>query len=158
MSFLNQAGVERPPKRPQGESNQQHEMQTVRCKVLVVDDHVAMLERVEVLLAPKFDIVGKCASGEVALQEVTKLEPDVVVLDISMPPGLSGIELARMIRQHSAKPRFVYLTNHEDAGLALATQEEGGYAYVVKRCLATDLVAAIEAVRRGENFVSDLTS
>lgn len=158
MSFLNQAGVERPSKRHQDERSEQTEIQTRRCKVLVVDDHVAMLERVEVLLAAKFEIVGKCASGEAALQQVSRLEPDVVVLDISMPPGLSGIELARMIRQSNAKPRFVYLTNHEDAGLALATKEEGGYAYVVKRRLATDLVAAIEAVRRGESFVSDLTS
>jgi DNA-binding NarL/FixJ family response regulator len=103
-------------------------------------------------------VYPKCDNDEAALDAVAKLDPDVVVLDISMPPGLSGIELARMIRQRHSKPRFVYLTNHEDAGLASATREEGGYAYVVKRCLATDLVPAIEAVRRGESFVSDLSS
>lgn len=158
MNFLNRSGVERPSERRQEKSSEQRETQMSRCRVLVVDDHPAMLERVEALLGAKFDIVGKCANGEEALEEVAKLQPDVVVLDISMPPGLSGIELARMIRQRSAKPRFVYLTNHEDAGLARATREEGGYAYVVKRCLATDLVAAIEAVRRGESFVSELAS
>ena len=129
-----------------------------QCRILVVDDHVEMLERVERLLGTKYEIVGKCSNGEAALEAVTSLEPDVVVLDISMPPGLSGIELARMIRRHSPKPRFVYLTNHEDVGLARATREEGGYAYVVKRCLATDLVRAIEAVSRGEDFVSELAS
>ena len=129
-----------------------------RFRVLVVDDHLAMLERVEALLQSKFDIVGKYANGEEALQAIIRLEPDVVVLDISMPPGLSGIELARMIRKQSLKPRFVYLTNHEDPGLARATWEEGGYAYVVKRCLATDLVPAMEAVMRGESFVSKFES
>ena len=129
-----------------------------RFKVILVDDHLEMLERVEKLLASRFDVVGKCASSESALEAVDQLNPDVAVLDISMPPGLSGIELARMIRHRSTKPRFVYLTQHEDAGLAQAVREDGGYAYVVKRRLATDLVPAILAVMEGNSFVSEFIS
>jgi two-component system response regulator NreC len=129
-----------------------------RLKVILVDDHVEILQRVERLLASNFDVVEKCSSSETALQAVEQMQPDVVVLDISMPPGLSGIELARMIRQRTAKPRFVYLTQHEDAGLAQAVREEGGYAYVVKRLVATDLVPAIEAVMEGKSFVSEFVS
>ncbi len=103
-------------------------------------------------------MVQKCSTGEEALQAVELLQPDIVVLDISMPPGLSGIELARMIRQQTDKPRFVYLTQHEDAGLAQAVREEGGYAYVVKRRVATDLVPAMHAVMEGESFVSEFVS
>jgi|SRR5271157_986302 len=133
-------------------------IRVTRYKVILADDHVEILQRVEKLLAPRFDVVEKCSESESVLEAVDRLQPDVVVLDISMPPGLSGIELARMIRRHNPKPKFVYLTQHEDAGLAQAVREDGGYAYVVKRRLATDLVPAILAVMQGEDFVSDLTS
>jgi len=127
-----------------------------RTRVLLVDDNPAILKRVEALLSTRFEIVGVSPNGAGALDLVDASDPDVVVLDISMPPGLSGIELARMIRSRTAKPRFVYLTQHEDPGLAQATREDGGYAYVVKRCLATDLIPAIEKVLRGESFISQL--
>ena len=129
-----------------------------RLKAILVDDHVEILQRVEKLLALRFDVVNKCSDAKTALEAVDRLQPDVVVLDISMPPGLSGIELARMIRHRTSKPKFVYLTQHEDAGLADAVKEAGGYAYVVKRRLATDLVPAILAVAQGQNFISELAS
>ena len=72
-----------------------------------------------------------------------------------MPPGLSGIELARATRYRTSKPRLVYLTQHEDQGLAQAVREDGGYAYVVKRLVATDLVRAIQAVMEGKSLVSE---
>lgn len=126
-----------------------------RYKVILVDDYPEILQRVEKLLAPKFDVREKCSTGGAALDAVDRWDPDVVVLDISMPPGLSGIELSRAIRQKTSKPKFVYLTQHEDAGLAHAVREEGGYAYVVKRLVATDLVRAIQAVMEGKSFVSE---
>ena len=129
-----------------------------QLKVILVNDNVEILQRVEKLLAPKFDVVEKCSDPETALEAVDRSHPDVVVLDIAMPPGLSGIELARMIRLRTTKPKFVYLTQHEDDGLAQALQEDGGYAYVVKRRIATDLVPAILAVMQGKSFVSELAS
>jgi len=126
-----------------------------RYKVILVDDYPEILQRVEKLLAPKFDVLEKCPTAKAALDAVDRWDPDVVVLDISMPPGLSGIELSRAIRQKTSKPRFVYLTQHEDEGLAHAVREEGGYAYVVKRLVATDLVPAIQAVMEGKTFVSE---
>ncbi len=134
------------------------EVRVTRLKVILVDDHVEILQRVERLLAVRFDVVGKCSDSASALETVDRLQPDVVVLDISMPPGLSGIELARMIRHRTSKPKFVYLTQHEDAGLAEAVREEGGYAYVVKRRLATDLVPAILTVMQGGSFVSEFAA
>jgi len=126
-----------------------------RYKVILVDDYVEILQRVEKLLASKFDVLEKCSTAATALEAIDRWDPDVVVLDISMPPGLSGIELSRAIRQKTSKPRFVYLTQHEDAGLAHAVREDGGYAYVVKRLVATDLVRAIQAVMQGQSFVSE---
>ena len=142
--------------RSKGRFSNEKSAESGRPKILLVDDNPAILKRVETLLRTRFEIVGVSPNGAEALELVEASSPDVVVLDISMPPGLSGIELARMIRRRNAKPRFVYLTQHEDSGLAEATREEGGYAYVVKRCLATDLIPAIETVIRGGSFVSRL--
>jgi len=124
-------------------------------RVLLVDDNEAMLVRTAAVLAPLCDVVGTARNGLAAREAATKLRPDVIVLDISMP-GMSGIELAIRLREAGSNAALVFLTVHDDEQLILAAQDAGGIGYVVKPRLGTDLLRAIQEARAGRRFVSPI--
>jgi len=114
-----------------------------RIRVLLADDHEAMLDRVTRLLATEFNVVGTATDGQQALDAARELKPDVLVLDISMPV-MNGIETARRLTEAGAKTRIVFLTVHDDPDFAREALEAGAQGYVVKQRIASDLVAAIK--------------
>lgn len=124
-----------------------------RARVVLADDHRAVLETVMGLLTPEFDVVGIAADGLDAVRLVAALRPDGVVLDIAMP-GLGGLAAAARIRQSGARAAVVMLTVSEDPELAAAALEGGAFAYVSKARAATDLVPALMAALEGRRFVS----
>ena len=83
-------------------------------RVLVADDHARILKAVSALLGKSFDVVGLVSDGRAALQAALKLDPDLIVLDVSMP-GMSGIEVARELKRRRNRAKIVFLTVHEDA-------------------------------------------
>jgi len=119
-----------------------------RIRVLLADDHEAMLDRVARLLATECDVVGTATDGQQALDAVRELKPDVLVLDISMPV-MNGIETARRLKEAGAKTRIVFLTVHDDPGFAREALEVGALGYVIKQRIASDLVAAIKKAHAG---------
>jgi DNA-binding NarL/FixJ family response regulator len=121
----------------------------------VADDRAAVIERVIRELEPEFEIVGSAADGRTAVEAVTKLSPDVLVLDISMP-GLSGLEAAREIATKDSQTRIVFLTVHADRDFVQAALAAGGKGYVIKSRLTTDLVVAVRSALGGGCFVSEL--
>jgi DNA-binding NarL/FixJ family response regulator len=123
--------------------------------VLLADDHPAVLERIERLLAQEYDIVGAVGDGREALAAATQLEPDVLVLDISMPE-LNGIEVAHRLKVAGSAVKIVFLTVHEDKDFARAALSAGGQGYVIKPHLATELPAAVREVLAGRSFVSHI--
>ena len=125
---------------------------SVRPRVLLADDNPAILERATTLLEQEFDVLA-LSSGEALLEEHDRLKPDVIVLDISMS-GISGIEVARRLREKGSNAKIIFLTVHEDSDFVNAALGAGGSAYVVKNCLGTDLVSAIHAVLADKLFVS----
>ncbi len=121
-----------------------------RIRVLLADDHEAMLDRVARLLATEFNVVGTVTDGQQALDAAMELEPDVLVLDISMPV-MNGIETARRLKEAGSETRIVFLTVHDDPDFAREALEAGALGYVIKQRIASDLVAAIKKAHAGRH-------
>jgi DNA-binding NarL/FixJ family response regulator len=124
-----------------------------RPRVLLADDHPAMLALTAAALAEECLVVGRVSDGYELLAEAERLHPDVIVLDITMP-RLDGIEAARLLRRSLQPARLVFLTVHEDADYARAALDAGGLGYVVKARLASDLLSAIRAALADRSFIS----
>ncbi len=112
-------------------------------RVLLADDHEAMLDRVAGLLATECNVVGTVTDGQQALEAARELKPDVLVLDISMPV-MNGIETARRLKETGVEICIVFLTVHDDPDFAREALEAGALGYVIKQHTASDLVAAIK--------------
>ncbi len=124
-----------------------------RPRVLLADDHLMMREKITRMLESEFDIIGAVTDGEALLKEATELDPDIVILDITMP-GLPGIEAARRLRKAGSHAKIVFLTVHEDPDYVRESLWAGALGYVVKPRLASDLLVAIREVLEGRLFVS----
>ena len=124
-----------------------------RIRVLLADDHEAMLDRVTDLLADECDVIGTAIDGRQALDAAQNLKPDVLVLDISIPV-MNGIETADRLRQAGAKTRIVFLTVHDDPDYAREALEAGALGYVIKPRIVSDLLVAIKEAHAGRCFVS----
>ena len=124
-----------------------------RPRVLLADDHIVLAEGLRSLLAPHFDVVGIASDGRQLIAAATTLDPDVIVLDITMP-RLDGIEAAHRLRRSRHPARLVFLTVHEDADYARAALDAGGLGYVVKSRLVSDLLPAIRAALADRPFIS----
>lgn len=124
-----------------------------RPRILIADDHDVILDMVLCLLQADYEVVGTANNGIDLVSEAQRLQPDVVVLDITMPI-LNGIEAAREIHDAGMKTRIVFLTVHERASFVRACFEEGGLGYVTKSRLKTDLIPAIREALLGNHFIS----
>jgi DNA-binding NarL/FixJ family response regulator len=124
-----------------------------KSRVLLADDHEAMLAGVRLALQEEFDIVGAVNNGLDALREVRRLDPDVLVLDISMP-GLNGIQTANEIHSAGLRTKVVFLTVHQDPDFVTAAFSAGASAYVIKSDVDTDLIPAIREALEGRRYIS----
>jgi len=122
-------------------------------RILLVDDHPAVLRQTISLLPQDYEIVDTLESGFGLKAAVSRHEPDLIVLDITLP-GLSGIELASRLRQSGYSTKIVFLTVHCDTDYAREAFAAGANGYVVKARLASDLVPALQAVLAGQRFIS----
>jgi two-component system response regulator NreC len=125
-----------------------------RIQLLLVDDHDVVRSGLRMLLENEADLVilGEAGNGHQALELVAKLEPDVVIMDITLP-DMSGIEITRRIKQSHPKIAVVALTIHEDQQYFFEMLQVGASAYVPKRAAPNDLIAAIRAAHCGEMYI-----
>jgi DNA-binding NarL/FixJ family response regulator len=128
-----------------------------RPRVLLADDHSLLLGAFAKLLSEECDIVGQVSDGRALVAAAEKLQPDVIVLDISMPL-LNGLEAGRQIKQRSRNIKLVFLTMNEDADVAAEAFRSGASAYVLKRSAAPELAAAIREVMQGRSYVTPLAT
>jgi len=124
-----------------------------KVSVLLADNNSAVLDRVAKLLRADYNVVGAVKDGAAVLAESLRLNPDIIVLDISMGE-LSGIDVARRLRDSGCNSKIIFLTVHEDADFVNAAMGVGAAAYVVKSRLSLDLITAIHAVLTNKLFVS----
>ena len=107
-----------------------------RIRVLLADDHEEVLARVRVILGEEFDIVNAVNNGRDAIEETERLDPDVLVIDISMPI-LNGLQAASKLRETNLRTKIVFLTVHEDPDFVAAALAAGASAYVTKEDVTT---------------------
>ena len=129
--------------------------QLSRARILLADDHTAILNHVSDILKDEYEVVGKVADGTSVCSEVKKLKPDLIVLDISMGE-CSGIEIARLLQEQGYTGEIVFLTVHEDSDFVSAAIGAGGRGYVIKSRVNLDLRPAVKAALLHRVFVSTL--
>lgn len=124
-------------------------------RVILADDHEIFREGlVQVLrLAGGIDVVGAVGRGEAALDLIRSLEPDLAILDLSMP-GMGGLDVVRRAFELGAEVRFIILTMHDDPTLALEAMESGVSGFVLKDNASKELLAAIDSTVAGGIFIT----
>ncbi len=128
-----------------------------RPRILLADDHREMREVVTRLLEPEFEIVGAVKDGNSLLEAASALNPDLCILDITMP-FVSGIEATAQLKEGPSTPKVIILTIHEDLDFVDAAFKSGASGYVVKSRMASDLLVAVKEVLAGRSFVSSSLS
>ena len=128
-------------------------------RLLVVDDHevvrqglVAMFDRRD-----GFQVVAEAGTATEAVEQARRFEPDIVIMDVRLPDG-SGIEACREIRAELPSTRVVMLTSYPDEEAVLSAIVAGAAGYLLKQVRARDLVAALEAVGRGESLLDPVVT
>jgi two-component system response regulator NreC len=125
-----------------------------KIRLLLVDDHEIVRAGLRMLFAAESDmeIVGEAGSGDEAVAAVNTLQPDVVIMDVSMP-GISGVEATRRIKQAHPDTVVLVLTMHEDEEYFFEMLNAGASGYIPKRAAPDDLVSAIRVVHEGNVFL-----
>jgi DNA-binding NarL/FixJ family response regulator len=128
-----------------------------RARVLLADDHPAVIRDLCALLQPEFDIIATVEDGKALVAKAEALSPDVIVTDIAMP-GLDGIAAASEILRKNPAARIVFVTVHDEVEMVEKGLAIGVLGYVLKLTAGEELVPAIHAALRGEHHVSPLAS
>ena len=130
-------------------------METSSSRVLVVEDSEPFRKFVCSILGkrPELQIVGEVSDGLEAVQKAEELQPDLILLDIGLPT-LGGIEAARRIRELSPQSRILFVSQDSSVHVVQGALAEGAKGYVVKTDARRELLTAVDAVLRGEQFVS----
>ena len=124
-----------------------------RPTLLLADDHHVLLDGVRKLLETDYELVGSAADGGTLVAAASRLQPDLIVLDIGMPV-LNGIEAARQIRKHSPNTKIVFLTQQSDKAYVQEAFRAGASAYLLKQSAAAELLAALRQVFQGKTYIS----
>ena len=125
-------------------------------KLIIADDHIMVRKALEMLLNYQHDmeVVATAGDGQEAYLLVEQLHPDVVLLDISMPPGESGMITAGRIHESFPETKIIMLTMHDDKEYLLYTLQSGASGYVLKNAPEDELLEAIRTVHDGGVFIS----
>lgn len=125
-----------------------------RATAFVIDDHPGTLAAACEIIKEDFEILAALVDGDSAIDALSALRPDIVVLDIGLP-GKDGFETARQVKQRARTTRIVFLTVVEDSEYASIARDMGG-SYVVKRRMHTDLLTAAREAMGGNLFFSPI--
>jgi DNA-binding NarL/FixJ family response regulator len=124
-----------------------------KYRILLADDHRIILEGLKTLLQNDYDVVGMVEDGLELVKEALRLDPDVIIADISMP-SLNGIDALRRIQKSGKNPRVIFLTMHDDALYAKEVLDAGAFGFVLKHSASSELVTAIREAVKGNIHIS----
>ncbi len=124
-----------------------------KIKVLIADDHRIVAEGLRSLLEPTFELVAIVENGRELIAAAKKFEPEVIVVDISMPL-LNGIDAAIQIRSAGIQSKIIFLTMHSEANYARRALATGASAYILKHSASSELLFAIQQALAGQTYVT----
>jgi DNA-binding NarL/FixJ family response regulator len=124
-----------------------------RLRVVLAEDNSEFLQKIARLLGPFYEVVARVGDGQSLVDAVSKLKPQIVVTDISMP-GLTGIEAASKLNESGCNSKIIFLTVHNDADYVRTCLATGAYGYVTKARMNSDLLHAIREALEERVFVS----
>ena len=128
-----------------------------RPRLLLADDHPAVLRATDTLLKPHFDIVGTAIDGATLVSEAVRLNPDIIVADITLPI-MSGIDAAHLLHGSAPSSKIVFLTVHLEQQFVEACMGEGALGYVLKSHMKAHLIPAIRAALLGQSYICPFAS
>jgi DNA-binding NarL/FixJ family response regulator len=124
-----------------------------RPRILIADDHLLLAELCKRYLEVEFDVVGIVSNGRDLVNTATRVKPDVIVLDISMPI-LNGLDAGEQIKRALPMVKLIYLTMNPDAQVAVEALSRGALGYLVKTCATSEMLVAVRSVLRGKTYLS----
>ncbi len=124
----------------------------MRPRILLADDHPAVLKATNALLNTQFDIVGNATDGAELVSEALRLSPDVIVADITLPI-MSGIDAVHRLHESAPSAKIVFLTVHSEQQFIEACMAEGALGYVLKSHMKVHLILAIQAALVGQTYI-----
>ena len=126
-----------------------------KLRVLLVDDHVMVLEGFKRLIEDQCEVVGMVEDGRTLLEVAPKLKPDIITMDISMP-WLNGLDAARRLKKEMPDVKIIFLTMHADVAYVKEAFAAGASGFLMKRSAGTELLQAIHAVSNGQFYITSL--
>src|SRR5215204_5877888 len=126
-----------------------------RTKILIADDHKMFAQGLQSLLEDEFELLGTVADGQALVDSAKMFDPDIIVVDISMPV-LNGLDAVRRLKEQGSTAKVIFLTMHADDRLLAEAFKCGGVAYVLKQSAGEDLIYAIRQVLEGQKYVTPL--
>lgn len=124
-------------------------------RIFLADDHTILREGLKHILTtlPDCEVVGEAGDGQQALEAIEQLKPDIAVMDISMPVT-TGIEVTRKLRRYHPDIKIIVLSRHDNEEYVYQLLKYGIHGYIVKEEAGDDLLRAVEAVLKGETYLS----
>jgi DNA-binding NarL/FixJ family response regulator len=126
-----------------------------RPRILMADDHSLVLAGLRKLVEGEGEVVGTVEDGRALVEEAQKLRPDIILLDISMPL-LNGLDAARQLTKLVPEAKLIFVTMHATPTYATEAFKAGASGYLIKRSAASELKQAIQAVIRGQHYITPL--
>ena len=129
---------------------------TTKLRILLADDHATVREGLGMILnsQPDMQVVGTASEGQAALNEAERTQPDVVIMDISMP-GVNGLDATTQLMKRSPAARVLTLTRHTDLSYLRQLMGAGAAGYVLKQSPAETLLNAVRVVAAGKTYVDE---
>jgi len=127
----------------------------MKPRILLADDHRIVAEGLRSLLEPEFELVGIVEDGRALITATEKLQPDVIIADISMPL-LNGIEAVRQIKKTNKDVKVIFLTMHPDVTYTVSALEAGALGYVLKHSAPSELITAVRRALKGKTYITPL--
>ncbi len=124
---------------------------------MLADDHVLVVEGLSKLLQDDMDLVGTASSGTEAVEKAAQLQPDVVLMDISMP-GLNGFDAAKQMKTCAPRTKVIAVTMHRSTAYLRESLRAGMSGFVLKQSAASELADAVSTVMRDERYVTPLVT
>jgi DNA-binding NarL/FixJ family response regulator len=126
-----------------------------RPTILIADDHKMFAQGLESLLQEEFELLATVENGQALVDAASRLAPDVILVDISMPV-LNGFDAVRQLKKEGSTAKIIFLTMHSDMGLVLEALRCGASGYVLKQSAGEELISAITQVCEGNAYLPQL--